>query len=94
LPDGRTHIFLKDTFNQPLFALLENLTIKKVANQINSDQDKLAEIGIPLKGMIELGHRAKERGIGDHLNPSLADLVRLLFSCELDKNTEIRVQEI
>jgi hypothetical protein len=93
LPDGNTYIFPKDTFNQPLFALLENATIKKVANRINSDRDKLAEIGITLKGTIELGHRAKERGIVDRLNPSLKDLVRILFNCELDKNAEIRISD-
>jgi hypothetical protein len=93
LPDGRTYIFPQDTFNPTLFALLENPTIQKVANRINSDRVKLAEIGITLKGEIELGHRAKERGVVDRLNPSLADLVQLLFKCELDKNPEIRISD-
>jgi hypothetical protein len=96
LPNGSTYVFkLRSygSFPKSLKVILENPEIKKVASNISSDASKLGEIGISLKGAVDLGTIAKERGFAAVKNVALAKLVNTLFHCRIDKNNDIRLSD-
>jgi ribonuclease D len=90
-PDGATYYFAKEAFNNSLWNLLGSNTIKKVANRISADISKLKEIGKVVKGVIELGHEAANRGLVEHRNPGLEELVPLLFHSFINKDPKLRI---
>jgi hypothetical protein len=90
-PDGATYYFAKEVFNNSLWSLLGSDSIKKVANRISADISKLKEIGKVVKGAVELGHEAANRGIVERRNPGLEELVPLLFHCFINKDPKLRI---
>jgi hypothetical protein len=92
-PDGATYYFAKEVFNKSLWKLLGTDSIKKVANRISADISKLKEIGKEVKGAVELGHEAADRGTVQRRNPGLEELVPLLFHCFINKNPRLRMSD-
>jgi hypothetical protein len=77
------------SFPKLLKVILKNPEIKKVTSNISSHASKLGEIEISLKGAVDLGTIAKERGFAAVKNVALAKLVDILFHFRIDKNNDI-----
>jgi len=93
LPDDRTFIFKVRAFGafpKNLAKVVENEDIRKIAVQLCSDAAKLREIGIVMKGRVELAQLAKQRGVTPVARVSLDTLVELLFDCYLSKEDKVR----
>ena len=97
LPDGKCYLFELRLYNHKvpvaLKKLIEDERIKKVANRISSDKQKLREIQCEMRGTIELGLLAKQRGVVAVANSSLDAIVNKLFSCQIEKDPMIRLSD-
>lgn len=95
LPDGMTFLFQLsqyDRFPRQLKLLLECKTLIKVGHAVCNEKRKLLEHhGVELGKSLDTGHMAKDRGLVDRRNCSLAELVKILFKCELEKDLDMRL---
>lgn len=88
--DHKTYIF-EHPYAPTMKLLLKTDRIKKIASCISVDRTKLKEIRINLLGEINLQMMAKERGICETAQCSLAEIVERLFSVKLEKDNKVRL---
>lgn len=68
-----------DNLPRMLKVLLEDNSVKKVGNRINSDVFKLKGWGVDLKPTVELGHLLYDRALVSSKAPSLETIIDVLF---------------
>ena len=98
LANGNTYIFKVGSFRTfpcNLRQLLESENIKKVGCCLGSDSSRLRNLDPPiaLNGRMELARLAKNRGLIGRAQCSLSDLVMILFHCEVEKTSELRLSD-